>query len=65
MAEAERCYRLGFEELGAKAFDSVGDLLRACPELLRMRGWRSLHGMVASAHARPEAAHRVELAVRC
>jgi phytoene desaturase len=29
MAEADHCYRLGFEALGAKAFDTVGDLLKA------------------------------------
>jgi phytoene desaturase len=46
MAEAERCYRIGFEELGAVAFDSVGDLLRAVPSLIRMRSWRSIRSMV-------------------
>jgi phytoene desaturase len=45
--EAERCFRLGFEDLGAKAFDTVGDLFAAVPALLKMRAWRSLHGMVA------------------
>ncbi len=48
MAEADHCYRLGFEALGAKAFDTIGDLLRAAPSILRMRGWRSLHTMVAA-----------------
>jgi phytoene desaturase len=48
MAEADHCYRLGFEALGAKAFDTVGDLLKASPAIFRMRGWRSLHAMVAS-----------------
>jgi phytoene desaturase len=48
MAEADHCYRLGFEALGDKAFDSVADLVQASPAILRMRGWRSLHGMVAS-----------------
>lgn len=47
-AEADHCYRLGFEALGDKAFDTVGDLIKASPAILRMRGWRSLHGMVAS-----------------
>lgn len=47
MAEADHCYRLGFEALGAKAFDTVGDLIRASPAIFRMRGWRSLHAMVA------------------
>jgi phytoene desaturase len=48
MAEADHCFRLGFEALGAKAFDTVGDLLRAAPAIFRMRGWRSLHTMVAA-----------------
>jgi phytoene desaturase len=48
MAEAERCYRIGFEELGATPFDSLGDLVSAIPALLRMRSWRTIRGMVAS-----------------
>lgn len=48
MAEADHCYKLGFEALGAKAFDTVGDLIKASPAIFRMRGWRSLHAMVAS-----------------
>ena len=47
-AEADRCYQLGFERLGCKAFDGIGDLLAAVPTLIRMRGWRSLHAMVAT-----------------
>ena len=47
MAEADQCYQLGFEALGCKAFDNIGDLIRAVPALARMRGWRSLHSMVA------------------
>ena len=38
----------GFEALGDKAFDSFKDLIQASPAILKMRGWRSLHGMVAS-----------------
>ncbi|MDM7941632.1 MAG: phytoene desaturase [Hydrogenophaga sp.] len=48
MAEADHCYRLGFEALGDKAFDTVGDLIKASPAILKMRGWRSLHAMVAA-----------------
>jgi phytoene desaturase len=48
IAEAEHCYQLGFEALGDKAFDSLGDLIKASPAILRMRGWRSLHSMVAT-----------------
>jgi phytoene desaturase len=47
MAEADLCYKLGFEALGCHAFDSIGDLLKAVPSMARMKGWRSLHAMVA------------------
>jgi phytoene desaturase len=52
--EAELCYRLGFEKLGSIAYDSVGDLLRASPNLLRMRGWRSLYKLVATHMRHPK-----------
>jgi phytoene desaturase len=48
MAEAERCYRIGFEQLGATAFDSLADLVSAVPALLRMRSWRSIRAMAAN-----------------
>lgn len=48
MAEADHCYRIGFETMGAQAFDTLGDLIKASPAIFRMRGWRSLHAMVAS-----------------
>lgn len=47
MREADACYRLGFATLGTQAFDRVSDLLKAVPAITRMRGWRSLHTMVA------------------
>jgi phytoene desaturase len=46
MHEAERCYRLGFEALGATAFDSMGDLVRALPHLVQMRSWRTIRQLV-------------------
>lgn len=48
MEEADSCYQLGFESLGCHAFDSTADLLKAIPSMVRMKGWRSLHAMVAS-----------------
>jgi phytoene desaturase len=48
MIESERCYRIGFEELGATAFDSLGDLVSAIPALVKMRSWRTIRQMVAS-----------------
>jgi phytoene desaturase len=46
LVEAAKCYKLGFEELGSIAYNSVGDLIRAVPNMARMRGWRSIHQMV-------------------
>jgi phytoene desaturase len=46
MAEAERCYRIGFEELGAVAFDSMRDLVAAVPALVKMRSWRTMRQLV-------------------
>jgi phytoene desaturase len=48
MAEAERCWRIGFEELGATAFDTRADLIAAVPALLKMRSWRTMRAMVES-----------------
>jgi phytoene desaturase len=47
MAEGEHCCKLGYDELGAVAFDTLGDLVSAVPSLLRMRAWNSLYGLVA------------------
>jgi phytoene desaturase len=46
LVEAAKCYQLGFEELGSIAYNTVGDLIRAVPNMARMRGWRSIHQMV-------------------
>ena len=54
MAEADLCYRLGFEALGCHAFDSLGDLFKAVPAMARMQGWRSLHAMVAKHMKHPK-----------
>jgi phytoene desaturase len=48
IAESERCYRIGFEELGATAFDSVRDLVSAIPALIKMRSWRTMRTLVNS-----------------
>jgi phytoene desaturase len=51
MEVAQRCYELGFEGMAAMPFESVGDLLRAVPSMVRMRAWRSIHA-VASKYIR-------------
>ena len=48
MAEADLCYELGFEALGCQSFVGMGDLFKAVPAMIRMKGWRSLHTMVAT-----------------
>ncbi len=48
MAEADLCYQLGFEALGCESFVRMGDLFKAVPSMVRMKGWRSLHAMVAT-----------------
>jgi phytoene desaturase len=52
--QADLCYRIGFEELGSIAYNSLADLAYAVPSLIRMRGWRTLHGMVASYMKHPK-----------
>jgi phytoene desaturase len=46
LVEAERCYQLGFNELGAIAFEGLGDLVAAVPALIRMRAWRTNYQLV-------------------
>ncbi len=47
MQAAERARVLGFEGMGATAFDSIRHLAAAIPDFLRMQAWRSLHSLVA------------------
>ena len=47
MAASEAIYRVGFEQLGAVPFDSWRDMARVAPDLLRLEGYRSVHGLVA------------------
>lgn len=47
MKAADRCKKLGFEQMGDVAFDSYKDLLKAIPSFAKMQAWRSLYGLVA------------------
>lgn len=47
LKHAERCRHLGFEGLGAVAFDTIGDLVSAIPSFVRMGAWRSIYALVA------------------
>ena len=42
------CYREGFEKLGTVAFDNVGHLLAAVPNMMKMRAWRTIWQLVCS-----------------
>lgn len=43
---AEIC-RVGFEQLGDQPFLSPGSMLSVAPDLLKLQGWRSVHGLVS------------------
>ncbi|MCA3252924.1 MAG: phytoene desaturase [Pseudomonadota bacterium] len=44
--EADIAFEEGFADLGAKAFDHVGHLVAAVPNLVRMRAWRTIWQLV-------------------
>ena len=48
VVESEKCYRLGFEELSATGFNTLGDLFAAVPSMVKMRAWRSIYTMAAN-----------------
>lgn len=56
--KAEEIFDVGYTGLADKPFDSVTDMLRIVPELLRLGAWRTVHGMVAS-HIEDERLRRV------
>jgi phytoene desaturase len=47
MQASEGIYRAGYEELGDKPFNTVMDMLRAAPGLIRHQAWRSVYGFVS------------------
>lgn len=47
MKRSEEIYRVGFEQLGHAPFHSWGQMLRVAPDLLRLGGLRSVHGLVS------------------
>jgi phytoene desaturase len=48
ITESDIAYREGFEKLGTVAFDSVGDLLAALPNMVKMQAWRTIWQLVCS-----------------
>ncbi len=47
MAVSEKIYRIGFEQLGHVPFDSWTDMARIVPDLLRLKGYRTVYGLVS------------------
>jgi phytoene desaturase len=54
MQISEAIYRVAFERLAHAPFDSLNDMLRLVPELLRLKSYRSIHGLVASCVRHPK-----------
>jgi phytoene desaturase len=48
MKLSEAIFEVGFVRLGAVPFDHFGDMFGLVPELLRLKSYRSVHGLVAS-----------------
>ncbi len=47
MRLSEAIYRVGFEQLGDTPFDSIMDMARIAKDILRLGGYRSVHGLVS------------------
>lgn len=47
MRAAEAIFKIGFEELGHVPFSSWTDMARVLPDLVRLEGYRTLHGLAA------------------
>ena len=44
---SEEIYRIGFEQLGDAPFNSIMDMARVAPDLIRLKGYRSVYGLVS------------------
>ena len=53
MVLSERIFRVGFEQLGHVPFDSWTDMLRTVPQMVRLRSYQSVYGLVASSFRDP------------
>jgi phytoene desaturase len=47
MRRSEEIYRIGYEQLGDTPFDSILDMARIAPDLVRLEGHRSVYGVVS------------------
>jgi len=47
MRQSEAIYRVGFEQLGHVPFDSIADMARVVPDLLRLKSYRTVYAEVS------------------
>lgn len=47
MQESEAIYRVGFEQLGHVPFNTVWDMARIAPDMVRLGSYRSVYGLVS------------------
>jgi phytoene desaturase len=57
-AETERIFDVGYVELADRPFDRPADMLRVLPAMMRLRSYRTVHGLVAR-YLRDERLRRV------
>lgn len=48
MAASEKIFRIGFEQLGHVSFGAWTDMARILPDLVRLRGYRTVYGLVST-----------------
>ena len=48
MRESQAIFRVGFEKLGHIPFNNVWDMLRIVPDMVKLRSYRSVYGLVSS-----------------
>lgn len=58
LRQAEEIYRIGYERLGDQPFDTAASMLKAVPDMVRLRAQRSMYRFVAS-HLRNERLRQV------
>ncbi|MGL4440620.1 MAG: phytoene desaturase [Bosea sp. (in: a-proteobacteria)] len=47
-ARSKTLYEIGFEEMGTMPYSSIMDLIKSVPDIVKLEGYRSIHGLVSS-----------------
>ena len=47
MKKAELCYQLGYEDLGNLPYNTLTDLIKSIPSMIRMEAWQSIYKSVS------------------